>query len=178
MKNVIIKECKLEDAQEYTKHCIFHMKEKGFGGRYSHPFSSSHQLDEQDYLANIIKKWSLKRLSPGWEIAWAAYSEDRLVGHLNLRCGGIEAAKHRMRLGMGIEMPFRSLGIGKVLLKTALEWARNESDVAWIDLSVFANNIAAQKLYEGQGFKILYTIEDALRIEDEIYDDIQMVLKI
>lgn len=154
------------------------MKEKGIGGKFSHPFSSSHVWDEEQFLVNLIQRWSQQPFSPNWEIAWVAEVDGKIAGHLNLRCGGIPAAIHRMRLGMGIETPYRSQGIGKELLRSAIEWAKAQENIFWIDLSVFSHNVAAIKLYESMGFKKTYEIEDALRIDDEIITDIQMVLKL
>ncbi len=173
-----IRPCTLEDAKAYTDHCIFHMQEKGIGGIYAHPFPFDHPWDKEEFYANLIKKWSLTPFSPNWEIAWIAIVEGRFVGHLSLRCGGIEAQKHRMRLGMGIESTFRSQGIGKSLLETAVRWAKDQDQISWLDLSVFSENVVAKRMYESIGFKETHTIKDALRIERKIIDDTQMVLQL
>lgn len=174
----IIRECTLQDAEAYTKHCIAHMKEKGIGSSYVHPFPSSLFWDEKEFLKSVLMNWSLPKLSPGWENSWVACKDNKFVGHLDLRCGGIDALKHRMRLGMGVETPYRSNGIGKALLKTAIDWARQQKEISWIDLSVFSDNVAAQNLYLNHGFHITHTIEDAVRVEGEKIDELQMVLKI
>lgn len=176
--NFTIRQTAIEDIKDFTRHCIFHMREKGIGGIYVHPFSSSHIWNEEEFSANLIKKWSSEPFSPNWEIAWVAIVEGKFVGHINLRCGGIEAQKHRMRLGMGIENSFRSMGIGKSLLNKALSWAKGAEEISWIDLSVFSKNEVARKLYANMGFVATHTIEDALRVDGESIDDIQMVLKL
>ena len=148
------------------------------GDIYVHPFSSSHQWDKEEFLGSLIKKWSSNPFTPNWEQAWVAEVDGKFVGHLNLRCGGIEALKHRMRLGMGIENPYRSIGIGKALVETATQWAKIQEQIFWIDLSVFSKNAVARKLYERFNFRETYLIEDALRVDGEIIDDIQMVLRL
>lgn len=173
-----IRVCDLSEVGQYTDHCIEHMKERGIGDIYVHPFPSSHPWDREEFLEGLTKKWSSPKKSPGWEIAWVAVVDGHFVGHLNLKCGGIEASKHRMRLGMGIIAPYRSKGIGKALVKTAIEWAKTQQDVFWIDLSVFSKNTAAQKLYRSFGFQEQWLIQDALRVEGESIDDIQMTLKV
>lgn len=168
-----IKICPLKDAKAYTDHCLTHMQEKGIGDIYVHPFSSSHKWDKEEYLNGLIDKWSLPPFAPNWEIAWVAEINEKFVGHLNLRCGGIDALKHRMRLGMGIEKPYRSIGIGKALVEAATQWARKQEQIFWIDLSVFSKNVPARKLYERFNFLEAYLVEDALRVDGEIIDDIQ-----
>lgn len=176
--NFNIKKCELEEARTYSMHCMAHLQEKGIGGIYAHPFPSSHQWDEEDFYQKIFQRWSLPAFAPNWEIGWVAVVNEQMVGHINLKCGPIDAAKHRMRLGMGILTPYRSMGIGKALMNTAIEWTKAQPQISWIDLSVFSENVAAMRLYESVGFKAHYTIEDALRVEGTSIDDIQMSLKL
>lgn len=176
--NFTIRTCTLVDAHAYANHCLTHLKEKGIGGIYAHPFSENHVWDEEQFLKTLMQKWALPDFSPNWEIAWVAEVDGKMVGHLNLRCGGIPAAVHRMRLGMGIETPYRSMGIGTALLGSAITWAKNQKQISWIDLSVFAENHTAIKLYESFGFRKIFEIEDALRVNDVIITDNQMVLKL
>jgi RimJ/RimL family protein N-acetyltransferase len=154
------------------------MKEKGIGGIYVHPFPLNHVWDEEQFLKNILQKWSHEPFAPNWEISWVAEINGVMAGHLNLRCGSIPAAIHRMRMGLGIETQYRSLGIGRALMQAAVEWAKSEEKVQWIDLSVFSRNHVAIGLYEKFGFQKIYEIEDALRVDGEIIHDIQMTLKV
>ncbi|WP_408097331.1 GNAT family N-acetyltransferase [Peredibacter sp. HCB2-198] len=176
--NFTIKQCSTDDAELYTRHCITHMREKGIGGIYAHPFPSDHKWDEVEFLEKIVKSLTLQPFSPNWVVIWVAVVDGRFVGHLNLKCGTVDAQKHRMRLGMGIENDYRSQGIGKALMEQAIAWAKAQEHISWIDLSVFAKNVVARKMYASFGFKEQGTIEDALRVENEIIDDVQMTLKL
>lgn len=103
---------------------------------------------------------------------------EKIIGHINLRCGSIDPGKLQMQLGMGVETLFRSAGIGNALLKEALGWAQQQKEIAWLDLSVFSSNHAAKNLYKKHGFGEIYTVKDAFRIEGESIDDVQMELKL
>jgi ribosomal protein S18 acetylase RimI-like enzyme len=50
---------------------------------------------------------------------------------------------------------FRNYGIGKKLLEAAESYAM-EKNVKWLRIGVFAENQAANKLYESMGFKSLF----------------------
>lgn len=176
--NFTIKQCSTDDAELYTRHCITHMQEKGIGGIYVNPFPIDHKWDEAEFLEKIVKSLSSKPFSPNWSMIWVAVVDEKFVGHVNLRCGGIDAQVHRMRLGIGIENDYRSQGIGKAMMEVALSWAKEQKQISWIDLSVFAKNVVARKLYASLGFKEQGIIEDALRIEDERIDDVQMTLRL
>lgn len=176
--NFQIRRCTLNDLEPYARHSIFHLTEKGIGGVFVHPFASDYKRSLEEFMANLTLRWSSEPFSPNWEIAWMAVVDKKPIGHINLRCGGIEATAHRMRLGMGLEAPYRSQGIGHDLLATAMDWAARQDEISWIDLSVFSDNQAARNLYRKFGFEELYTIRDAVRIEGQIIDDVQMVLKV
>lgn len=173
-----IKRCNVEIANPYADHAILCLTEKGIGGVFVHPFPSNYTRDSAKFAEDLKENWSSESFTPNWEIAWAAIVDGKIIGHLNLRCGGIQAQVHRMKLGMSVIDGFRSFGIGKALLETAIQWAKEQHQINWIDLSVFSKNQAARSLYKKFGFKELLIIEDALRVENEIIDDVQMTLRL
>ena len=173
-----IRKATIEDLESYTKHCVYHLTEKGIGDIFVHPFPTHHEFDFVEFSTNLKKKWTSDPFTPNWEIAWIAISDKKVVGHLNMRCGGIEALVHRMKLGMGIENGYRSLGIGTALLRSAMEWSVTQNKISWIDLSVFEINSAARSLYKKFGFIETHTIEDALRVEDQSINDVRMTLRL
>lgn len=77
---------------------------------------------------------------------------------------------------MGIEAEFRGNGAGTALLATALNWAKEQNFLAWIDLGVFAHNSAARSLYGKFGFIEMGRCIDCFRVDDLRVDDIQMTL--
>lgn len=176
--NFEIKKCNIEDVNSYTEHAIYCLTEKGIGDIFVHPFPKSHTFDQKEFAESLKKKWSAPPFSPNWEIAWIALANEKMVGHLHLRCGGIQAQVHRMKLGMSILDGHRSSGIGTSLLDTAIKWAKDKNNIDWIDLSTFSKNQAARSLYKKFGFKELFVMEDALRVENEIIDDVQMTLRL
>lgn len=50
---------------------------------------------------------------------------------------------------------FRKQNIGSILLSNLIEMAKSEKDITSITLEVNSTNIAAQKLYEKFGFKVV-----------------------
>lgn len=173
-----IHRCTTEDVTAYAQHAAYHLTERGVDDVLVHPFPSDYRRNLPEFVAMLTSRWNKEPMSPDYETTWVALVEQKIVGHVNLRCGGIAAATHRMRLGMGIEAPFRSMGIGSALLTAAVQWAKEQESIFWIDLGVFSKNRPARTLYKNHGFIETYTIADALRVKDEIVDDVQMVLKL
>jgi ribosomal protein S18 acetylase RimI-like enzyme len=55
-------------------------------------------------------------------------------------------------MGMGISASHRRRGGGSLLVATAIDWARAQPGIDWIDLGVFADNPGAHALYTRHGF--------------------------
>jgi RimJ/RimL family protein N-acetyltransferase len=75
----------------------------------------------------------------------------RIVGRLSIARDQHPASRHVADLGLMVAASHRRRGIGRALLRTAVEWAR-ESDVRKLELHVFPYNDAAIALYERFGF--------------------------
>ena len=76
-----------------------------------------------------------------------------LVGHLRIRYPD-EADKSTVRFGFVIVDPvLRGHGIGKTMLKLAIDYTKNVLCATKITLGVFTNNDRAKSCYESVGFR-------------------------
>ena len=75
-----------------------------------------------------------------------------IVGRLSLGRDPHPASRHVADLGLMVAADHRRRGIGKALLREAVEWAR-ASGVRKLELHVFPHNEAAIALYESVGFR-------------------------
>jgi ribosomal protein S18 acetylase RimI-like enzyme len=66
---------------------------------------------------------------------------------------------------MGVHRAYRRRGLGAKLLDTAVNWARGEDALKWIDLEVLSENHPAVALYLRAGFTMTALIEDMLEID-------------
>jgi ribosomal protein S18 acetylase RimI-like enzyme len=73
-------------------------------------------------------------------------------------------------LGMGVHRTYRRRGLGGRLLSTAVEWARDEARLKWIDLEVLSENHPAVALYLRSGFTMTARIADMLEIDGLAHD--------
>jgi uncharacterized cupin superfamily protein len=125
-----------------------------------------------------LARWTTQPGSGQWEKAWGLFEGDEIVGHVDLVGNAFVPLAHRTRLSVGIEEKYRSQGFGKQLLATAINWASQQSFLAWIDLDVFSNNQAAINLYKQFKFVQVGKIIDRIRVEGKSIDDIQMALNL
>jgi ribosomal protein S18 acetylase RimI-like enzyme len=103
---------------------------------------------------------------PRWRRLWLALDpRGSIAGHIDLRARPEPLARHRAMLGMGVHRAYRRRGLGAQLLAAAVDWARNEDGLQWIDLEVLSENHPAVALYLRSGFTMTARIEDMLQID-------------
>ncbi len=127
-----------------------------------------------------VENLSLTVDQVGWQRLWLLISnEQHVVGHIMLRGSQLESALHRCQLSIGLEVNWRRQGWGGKLLDVALNFAKHQHSLVWVELSTFAHNVPARKLYLGRGFKEVGRITDCFRLEGgRQVEDICMTLRI
>lgn len=163
------------DLDGFARHMVAHMRESGREG--SVHFAPSRALVREDVRAAAFTRWSKALDEPVWGRAFLLWAGDSVVGHVELRGGRIVAEMHRAMLGMGINRAFTGKGHGRRLALAAIDWAREEAGLSWIDLGVFATNARARRLYASLGFVEQGAREDAFRLDAGFtVTDVQMAL--
>jgi ribosomal-protein-alanine N-acetyltransferase len=79
---------------------------------------------------------------------WIAAGENGILGFLVMR----RIADEMEILNLAVASPSRRKGIGSLLLREALSWAR-QNWIANVHLEVRASNHAARQFYEAHGFR-------------------------
>lgn len=172
-----IRLAELADIMDVVEHDVRHKNEPGFNGTLAHPFLPGHPWDKEEIRNRILFDISKDLHEEGWQRIFIIEADGNVLGSLSLK-NNFFGKLHRAQLGMGLEAPLRGQGLGKKIIQMAIDWAKNQDSLTWIDLSVFAHNTPARKLYAGAGFTELATLEDALRVGGTSIDDIFMTLKL
>jgi RimJ/RimL family protein N-acetyltransferase len=100
-----------------------------------------------------------------------------IVGRLSLGRDPHPASRHVADLGLMVASAHRRRGIGKALMRQALEWAR-QSGVLKLELHVFPHNEGAIALYESLGFRREGLRRRHYRRGEEYLDAILMALDV
>ncbi len=86
-------------------------------------------------------------------------------------------ASHKANVwGVYVSPSLRGHGVGRALLRAAIEHARTLPGVLQLTLSVSEGTPAAQRLYESVGFRVWGTEPDALRFEGVAHAEHYMTL--
>ena len=129
----------------------------------------------EDEETTILKKWEEQQN----KLLLLALIDGEIVGS----CGLAPTAehlktKHRGEFGISIKKKYWGIGIGSLLLREILSFAK-EHGIEQVELSVYSDNLRAQKLYERFGFIEWGRLSNAYKLKDGSYrDEINMVLNL
>ncbi|MBC7833627.1 MAG: GNAT family N-acetyltransferase [Phycisphaerales bacterium] len=104
-------------------------------------------------------------------------SDGRIIGSVEFKDHNRRRLAHHGSLGIGVAQVWRGRGVGRELIASLLDWAREHPTIEKVCLGVFATNTRARALYRSMGF-----IEECRRVREfklgpgRYEDDIQMSL--
>jgi len=125
-------------------------------------------------LAEQVDRIALYRERPNWRMLLALDETGRIVGMLECHGSPRRALLHATELTVSVAKASRGQGIGTQLLRAAQDWARQGGVVARIELSLYARNEAARRLYERLGFRVEGRRRRAIREGDRYLDELIM----
>ena len=127
----------------------------------------------EDEETNILKNWE----EQSNKLLLLALIDGEIVGS----CGITPVAehlktKHRGCFGISVKQKYWGIGIGSLLLREILSFAK-KNGIEQVELGVYSDNLRAQKLYERFGFTAWGRLPHAYKLKDGSYrDEINMVL--
>ena len=110
-------------------------------------------------------------------VMFGAFIQNQLVGVIGIFREDKIKVHHKGNIwGMYVDGPYRRKGIARKLLDTALAHAKDPMQCLSLYLTVEAANAGARQLYESVGFTAWGMEPYALRMGDQIYDEVHMAL--
>ena len=81
-------------------------------------------------------------------------------------------------LSMYLQPESRGQGVGRALLQEAIAQVKQFVGVEQLHLFVVTTNAAARSLYRSMGFEVYGTIQRALKLDEQYWDEEMMVLRL
>lgn len=149
MKNLLIKECTLEDMEK-----LKYISEKTFIETFAEENSSE---DMENYMReNLSYEKLTSEIKNEGSLFFLVEDNDKVVAYMKLNFDKAQTEEgHKNTLEVQriyILEKYKGKGIGKVLIQKAKELAK-ENSLSYIWLGVWENNFPAIKFYEKQGFE-------------------------
>jgi len=175
MKKVIKELNPTTDAEAFFEHIIRITTENGTG--LTPIFTTLTPNSIAAFRERRCKGWGIPLSEAGWIKTWVIWGNEKIIAHVECFGANHTTHNHRVMLGMAMEAKFYRQGLGKQLLKHAIDWTRSQG-FTWLDLNVFANNIPALSLYKKFGFEQVAYVKDKYKTLGTSVDDVQMTMRL
>jgi RimJ/RimL family protein N-acetyltransferase len=110
-------------------------------------------------------------------IVFIALENEKIIGMIDGQIRSNLQVNHNCEIGMSILKKYRRKGIGKQLLTRLIDWAKSKS-IQRLELEVMSHNIPAIKLYESHGFIVEGIKSKAVKICENQYVDLILMVKL
>ncbi|MEI8324121.1 MAG: GNAT family N-acetyltransferase [Betaproteobacteria bacterium] len=117
---------------------------------YAQPLAAAGTLQIPLQSAEVWKR-RLETIAPLDRIL-VAVVDGKVVGNLGLHPAANVRRAHVAGIGMAVRDDHQGQGVGTALLRAAIDLADNWLNLLRLELTVYADNEAALRLYRGQGF--------------------------
>jgi len=107
-----------------------------------------------------------------------ALIDDEIAGFVTFKGGAKIRKRHAGEMGISVRKKYWGLGIGSLLLKVIIDWAKGTQVIRKMDLLTRADNEKAMKLYEKYGFKKEGILTRDMCVNGVFYDSVSMGLPI
>ncbi|QOV88725.1 GNAT family N-acetyltransferase [Humisphaera borealis] len=106
----------------------------------------------------------------------AGESPAEIVGLLNYAGGKRRAMRHVATLGISVRLAWQGRGVGTALMSEAIRRAKTSGTLRRLDLTVYADNHQAIRLYERMGFVVEGVRRRAILRDGEFIDEQTMAM--
>ncbi len=140
-KIVTIRQCVPEDAEQLTDVIKIYVEESGF-------YPESEYNNTINEHAKRINSFSDDTNS----LFLVAIHNNTIIGNIDLKASERQKLKHTAIIGVGLLKEWRAIGLGKILFKHLIDWAKQNSTLEILWLQAFSTNTSAINLYKSIGF--------------------------
>ncbi|MFP4478074.1 MAG: N-acetyltransferase family protein [Candidatus Izemoplasmatales bacterium] len=101
---------------------------------------------------------------------------NQIIGNGYIHANPRSRIQHKAEIAISVLEAYWGKGVGKLLMKTLIDYAKETSFIETIYLDVVSDNTRAIKLYEKFGFKTYGINERAIKINNDYHDWLLMRL--
>lgn len=159
---VLIREAQEEDAQALQEMVRTYIGQ----ARYLLTTPSEFNLTVQQEA-----QWIRSFLMPENSLLLLAEHNGQLIGNIDLTGGQRNRVKHTSLIGIGMLEDWQQVGLGRVLLECAINWARQNPVVELLWLQCIAANAPALALYRKTGFEECGRQPAFFKLDETTYED-------
>ncbi len=107
-----------------------------------------------------------------------AEQDGKIIGNIDLMGSNRSRTKHTAMLGIGLVLESRNRGIGSIMMKVAVDWAKQNPVLELLWLDTYSSNLMGITLYQKMGFKAAGVIPNFFKQKDQAHTKVQMFLEV
>lgn len=168
-QTIILREVELTDAQELLEVSKRYYEESN---------GIPYEKGEFKYTLEEFQTKIKESLENENSLILVATENGKIVGEIELASFPNKIMQHSCCINvLGILAEYQGLGIGKELLRSAIDWAMQNKTIELLWLSVFSSNASGTQLYQKMGFEECGRMKGFFKRENNIYeDDVTMIM--
>jgi RimJ/RimL family protein N-acetyltransferase len=124
--------------------------------------------EERNFLENINKS--------EYSRMFIIKDAEKIIANGFIRANPRLRIKHKAEIAISVLKPYWGKGVGSLLLKALIDYAKSTGIIETIYLDVVSENTRAIKLYEKFGFVSYGVNKHAAKVNDKYYDWLMMRL--
>lgn len=101
---------------------------------------------------------------------------EEIVSCAQISCYRRSRIAHNAETSLSVRKDYWNMGLGSKMLSNIIDFAKHNESILNVCLSVNSDNIAALRLYEKSGFKVVGKHHRNFKVNDEYIDEILMDL--
>jgi len=133
-----------------------------------------HGIDEFNETSQSRLKQIKKYRRAKGKIFIVALFKNKVIGLVSFNNWDTRKTMHTGFLSIFLLKEYRSIGLGKELMKILIEWGKSNKIIRKMSLAVFSCNKNAIALYKKVGFKIEGICPKDMKINGRYYDSVLM----
>jgi RimJ/RimL family protein N-acetyltransferase len=107
-----------------------------------------------------------------------AEQDGKIIGNVDLIGSERSRTSHTAMLGIGLLLEARNRGIGSIMMKAAIDWARKNPALELIWLDTYSSNLTGITLYNKIGFKAAGVVPSFFKQNGQAHSKVQMYLPV
>ena len=130
--------------------------------------------EEITWTVRDTQDW-IKEFEADNALLLVAEYDHQIIGNIDVTGHHRKAMAHSAVIGMGMVQEWRNTGLGTILMKCVLDWAKANAALELLWLQVYTVNKPAIHLYSKMGFKESGIVKNYFKQDGCYYDNMTMV---
>ena len=126
--------------------------------------------EEAEFLRGMAEKET--------SVIYIGVVEGQVASFIGLQAKPKKRLAHVASIGISVRKDFWRLGIGNIMMRAVIDFARQTGVLRLLELEVRADNAGAIALYEGLGFEVIGRHQGEFFVDGQYYDTLLMDLRL